>query len=78
MSLHVSDHALLRYFERVGGVDVEAVRRALSERLSPAAEKAEEIKPGIFAIKFNGAHFIVKNRVIVSVLQNHHVMDLKS
>lgn len=33
----VSDHAVLRYLERVGGIDVEALRQAIGARTAVAA-----------------------------------------
>jgi hypothetical protein len=36
--LRVSDHAVLRYLERVGGFDVERLREEIAHRCRPAAE----------------------------------------
>jgi hypothetical protein len=38
VSLHVSDHAVLRYLERCHGVDIETVRRHLAGLAVNAAE----------------------------------------
>ncbi len=35
--VHVSDHALLRYLERVGGFDIEGLRREIALKVRPAA-----------------------------------------
>lgn len=35
--VHVTDHALVRFLERVGGVDVEALRTAIGKSLDEAA-----------------------------------------
>lgn len=40
MSVHVTDHALCRYLERVMGIDVEAVRRKCAETPGLAAAVA--------------------------------------
>lgn len=37
-SLHVTDHAVLRYLERAHGLDVEAVRRHIASRCATAVE----------------------------------------
>ncbi len=37
-SLHVTDHAILRYLERAHGLDVEAVRRHIASRCATGAE----------------------------------------
>jgi len=34
---HVTDHALVRYLERVGGFDIEALRQAIARRVDEAA-----------------------------------------
>lgn len=38
VTVHVSDHAVLRYLERVGGIDVEALRRQIAERVKLGAQ----------------------------------------
>lgn len=34
--VRVSDHAVLRYLERVGGFDIEGLRASISRRVTPA------------------------------------------
>lgn len=34
---HVSDHAIVRYLERVHGYDIEALRLSIARRVDPAA-----------------------------------------
>jgi hypothetical protein len=36
--LRVTDHAVLRYLERVGGFDIEGLRLDIARRLEPAAQ----------------------------------------
>ncbi|WP_411836722.1 hypothetical protein [Paracoccus sp. ME4] len=36
--LGVTDHALIRYLERVGGFEIEALRRDIAHRLQPASD----------------------------------------
>lgn len=36
--VHVSDHAIVRYLERVGGFQIERLRNEISGRLQPFAE----------------------------------------
>lgn len=59
----VSDHAVLRFLERVRGLDVEAVR---AEILTP--EIAMAIKAGAVAVTIKGLRFPVKEGCIVTVL----------
>ena len=53
--VHVSDHALLRYLERVEGVDVAAARRAIARtcRVGVEHEAAGVVANG-FRFKLNG------------------------
>lgn len=46
---HVTDHATLRYLERVKGIDVEAARRELGQKVDAALEAgaAATISDGI-------------------------------
>lgn len=59
----VSDHALIRYLERVHGIDMDACRDAI---LTPDAVSA--IKAGAHTIKVNGIKFAVRNGVVTTVL----------
>lgn len=61
----VSEHALLRYVERVMGVDLEAVRRdILTEKNRAAIEFAGSCR----IVSASGVQFVVKDRVVVSVV----------
>jgi hypothetical protein len=63
--VHVCDHALLRFIERVGGLDVEAMRRHLSESLDRAVVAAEAIGcREIVVVADDNKYVIVKGRVI--------------
>ncbi len=61
--IHITDHALLRYVERVFGIDVDAVRR---EILTDGVAKCIEL--GASTITVNGIQFRVKDRSIVTVI----------
>jgi len=60
----VSEHALLRYIERVLGVDVDAVRAAI---LTEGNRKVIEFS-GSCKIKSGGVELVVKDRCVVSVV----------
>ena len=60
---HVSDHAILRYFERHYKVDIDKVR---SDILTP--NTVEAIHNGANTVKINGISFVVKDGVIVTAL----------
>lgn len=60
----ISDHAVLRYLERVKGVDVEAIR---VEMMSPAVDTAVAI--GCDTVKLgNGARLRLVGDVVQTVL----------
>jgi hypothetical protein len=59
----VSDHALLRYLERVKGVDVEAIK---AEIMTP--ETIAAIKAGASAVNVNGCRMPIKDGCIATVL----------
>ena len=57
----VSNHAILRFLERVYGVDVESVRKRI---LTPTVAAA--VKAGARRIKVEGMTFVIENGVIVT------------
>lgn len=58
----VTDHALLRYIERVHDVDVEAIRAAI---LTPAVVTA--IKNGAAAVRSDECRYTIKDMAVVTV-----------
>lgn len=64
--VHVSDHAVLRYLERVGGFEIEALRKNMEQRV------AASLLPGAIAVVIGGHRFVIKQGpdgpVVVSVL----------
>ena len=61
----VSEHALLRYFERVGGLSLEiAISHILTK---PIIGLIDEYGSGTFPSE-NGFKVVVKNRTVVSIL----------
>jgi len=60
---HITDHALLRYFERIEGIDVEACRRDLGRRVDAAAAEHE----GLSAVILDGQRFVIEGKAVVTV-----------
>lgn len=60
----VTEHAILRYVERVMGIDTEAIKARI---LSPENRRAIGFA-GSCKIKSDGLTFVVKNRAVVSVI----------
>lgn len=59
---HISDHALLRWLERVHGIDVEFFRQKLLD------ETRDYIAVGATTIKRDGATYIIKDGILVTVI----------
>lgn len=66
--LRVSDHALVRFLERAGNLDVESVRVSLESGLARAAAAARAIGTSDYLIRMNGHTFIVRSETVVTVL----------
>ncbi|MGO4286872.1 hypothetical protein [Bosea sp. TAB14] len=67
--IHVTDHALVRFLERSGALDVEQLRALIAsslERGRKAAERAGAV--GEFAIVVDGLRYVIDNGILVTVL----------
>ena len=64
----VSEHALLRYFERVEGYDLEAIKKKILPE--PVAQQIKTIRSGTFPVGNNGSSFRlrVKDHVVITIL----------
>lgn len=62
---HASDHAVLRYLERVQGVDVERIRREIGARVDHAASQ------GACGIIIDGFSYKIEGGVVTTVLRTH-------
>lgn len=61
----ITDHALLRYIERVHGIDMDAIRETIMTDVVVNA-----IKNGVGKIKTTECEFVVKDMAIVTVYVN--------
>lgn len=66
MTVTVTDHAVLRYLERVCGVETEAVRVAIADGCARGAEAGAPV------IRFNGARFLLRGHVVVTAIADEH------
>lgn len=57
---HVTDHAVLRYLERVKGIDINAVRNELGHVVDTA------VKMGAGAAVVDGIKYVLNERTIVT------------
>ena len=67
----VTDHALLRFLERAGGLDVEGVRRAIADGLGRAHGAARAIGAENFQIRAEGLVWVMHGDKLVTVLDEH-------
>lgn len=65
--IRVSDHALVRFLERVGGFDVEQLRGAIEASLGRAAAAAAELGFPDHLIVADGFVYIVREGVVVTM-----------
>lgn len=64
----ISDHALIRFMERIAGFDVESLRLALARGLDRAHKAAAAIGEQDYTIKIDGVIYIVKEGVLVTII----------
>lgn len=65
----ISDHALLRFFERCGGMDVEGARAGLRTSLARAHEAARGLSQSDYLITVDGTLFVVRGETVTTVLE---------
>lgn len=65
-AIRISDHAVLRYLERVCGLDIKAVRAEIARRAGLAAEH-----PGASAVISGGFAFRLRGDVVITLTPRH-------
>ena len=73
LPVHVSDHAVLRYLERVGGFNIDDLRRSIATRIEVAAPT------GASAVVLDGFKYVIRaetgQRVVTTIMPrewDHH------
>lgn len=66
-----SDHALVRFLERAGGLDLEDLRARLAGSLAHAYERARSITSYDFVIKADGLVYVVRGETVTTVIADH-------
>lgn len=61
-SIHITEHALLRFLERVKGIDVQAARAEITKTV----ERAEDHK-SCLAVTSNGFRYVLMNGALVTI-----------
>ena len=69
MTLRVSDHALLRFLERAGGLDAEALRASIAAGLERGFRAAKRIglKDGEVHIRADGLVYVIRDDTVVTI-----------
>lgn len=65
--IHISDHALVRFLECSGALDVEAVRRALAASLERAQRAAARVGIDDYEIVADGLRYVVREGTLTTV-----------
>ena len=66
--IHITDHALVRWLERTGAVEIEPLRIALAQSLQRATAAAEAIGAGKFLILADGMVYVIRDHALVTVI----------
>jgi len=66
--LEVSDHALVRWMQRTGLIDLDPVRNALRQSLERVAGAAIELGSTEFLILADGMVFVVRDGVVTTAM----------
>jgi hypothetical protein len=70
MSIGVSDHALLRFLERAGGLDIEELRVRLTNSLVRAHAAARTLGKGDYLIRSDGLLYVVRGETVTTVVED--------
>lgn len=66
----VTDHALVRFLERSGALDVEQPRATIAASLERGRRMAERAGIGDYAIVADGLRYVVQDDALVTVLDD--------
>ena len=67
-AVRISDHALLRFMDRAGGVGIEQLRDRLTASLGRAFDAAESLGISDYLVKADGHVFVVRKRIVTTVI----------
>jgi len=73
--IRVTDHALVRWLERTGAMDLEPLREQIQASLERAASAAEQLEASRYLILADGLVYVVQDDTVVTVLDDdgrHH------
>ena len=74
----MTDHALVRWLERTGAMDTEAMRALLAASLERAAKAAAVLDQAKYLILADGMVFVVQDAKVITVMpddgRHHHAL----
>lgn len=70
--LRVTDHAMVRFLERAGGVEVEALRLQIEASLERAHSAARAMSEHDYLVRVDGLIFVVRGEAVTTVLPDDH------
>ena len=69
-TIGVTDHALVRWLERTGAMDVESIRSMLEASLERAAKAVAGLDQSVYLILADGMVFVVREGMVTTVLDD--------
>lgn len=69
----VTDHALVRFLDRTGTMDMEVLRANLAASLFRAHQAARSVTSSDYLIKADGLLFVVRGEAVTTVLPDGEI-----
>lgn len=66
--IHVTDHALVRFLERSGALDVEQIRGLIAGSLERGRKAAERVGTANFAVIVDGLRYVIRDGHLITVI----------
>lgn len=73
--IRVTDHALLRWLERTGALDVEGIRSMLGQSLERAHSAGSELGVREYLILADELLYVVRGGALITVIKDERFMD---
>lgn len=66
----ITDHALVRWLDRSGAMDMEQLRQLLAASLERACLAATRLDAGKFLVLADGMVFVVQDNTVITVIED--------
>jgi hypothetical protein len=67
VTVRISDHALVRFLERAGGLDVELLRSTLAASLDRAVKAAEAVGVADYDVHIEDSSYHIRSGTLVTI-----------